>query len=115
MAAGTINARSKTAATKPTFRDPLKYRRCLIPADGPYEWKRNGMYQAPMGEGRKRTLTIAAAILVARHLKTPEALYNSTASPRTESLIASGVQLAERIMRNVPLRLIGRWVQTVRS
>jgi putative SOS response-associated peptidase YedK len=32
-AAGMINARSETAGTKPAFRDPLKFRRCLIPAD----------------------------------------------------------------------------------
>ena len=36
IAAMTINAKSETAATKPAFRDPLKYRRCLIPADGFY-------------------------------------------------------------------------------
>ena len=46
-AARTINARSETAATKPAFRDPLKYRRCLIPADAFYEWKRNGASKQP--------------------------------------------------------------------
>jgi putative SOS response-associated peptidase YedK len=46
-AASTINARSETAADKPAFRDPLKYRRCLIPADAFYEWKRNGTSKQP--------------------------------------------------------------------
>jgi putative SOS response-associated peptidase YedK len=42
-----INARSETAVTKPAFREPLKYRRCLIPADGFYEWKRVGTSKQP--------------------------------------------------------------------
>jgi putative SOS response-associated peptidase YedK len=47
IAASTINAKSETAATKPAFRDPLKFRRCLIPTDGFYEWKRNGTSKQP--------------------------------------------------------------------
>lgn len=47
IATNTINAKSETAADKPTFRDPLKFRRCLIPADGFYEWKRTGSVKQP--------------------------------------------------------------------
>src|SRR6201982_2772428 len=41
IATRTINAMSETAATNPAFRDPLRLRRCLIPADGFYEWVRH--------------------------------------------------------------------------
>ena len=54
-----------------------------------------------MEEGRKRVLGIMASILVARHLKTTEDLHDSRASPRTESLVGSAVQWAERIMRRI--------------
>jgi putative SOS response-associated peptidase YedK len=46
-AARMINARSETAHTLPAFRDPFKLRRCLIPADGFYGWKRTGAAKQP--------------------------------------------------------------------
>jgi len=38
----TINARADTVADKPTYREPFRRRRCLIPATGFYEWRQTG-------------------------------------------------------------------------
>jgi putative SOS response-associated peptidase YedK len=51
-----INARSETASKTPAFRDALKWRRCLVPSDGFYEWKKSAKTKQPfcfeVGEGK---------------------------------------------------------------
>jgi putative SOS response-associated peptidase YedK len=46
-----INARAETAAEKPSFRDALLARRCLIPADGWYEWSGRQPYYVTPRDG----------------------------------------------------------------
>jgi len=47
LGARMINARADTAAEKPAFRAAFKARRCLIPADGFFEWKATGERKQP--------------------------------------------------------------------
>jgi putative SOS response-associated peptidase YedK len=51
----TLNARSETVTSKPAFRDSILRKRCLIPADGFYEWRKMGSVKQPycfeVGEG----------------------------------------------------------------
>lgn len=42
-----INARSDSLTTKPAYREPFKRRRCLIAADGFFEWKKEGNQKRP--------------------------------------------------------------------
>jgi putative SOS response-associated peptidase YedK len=56
-----INARSETVLDKPAFRESFQNRRCLVPADGFYEWKRSGKSKQPIHIGMQDDLLFAFA------------------------------------------------------
>lgn len=69
-----INARSETLARKPLFRDGLARRRCLIPADGFYEWTARSDGHMPHWFHRRdgRPLALAGIWSVRRHPRREE-------------------------------------------
>ncbi len=56
-----INARAETVAEKPAFRDAFKKRRCLVPADGFYEWRAEDGKKQPFRIGMSGGATFAFA------------------------------------------------------
>ena len=59
------------------------------------------VYALGMDEGRKRVLGIIAGILVARHLKTTDDLFDTRESPRTRSMVSAAIQWVKRIMLKI--------------
>src|SRR5208283_5075540 len=66
-----INARAETVADKPAFRAAFKSRRCLVPADGFYEWKKTEGKKEPYLFGLADGKPFAFAGLW-EHWKAPE-------------------------------------------
>ncbi|WP_337098775.1 SOS response-associated peptidase [Paenibacillus sp. YIM B09110] len=66
-----INARAETAAAKAAFKKPLRSKRCLIPADGFYEWKK-------LSGGGKQPMRIT---LKSREIFSMAGLYETWISP----------------------------------
>ena len=78
FAASTINARAETVAEKPAFREALKSRRCLVIADGFYEWKTEAGEKQPYQFARKDGRLLAFAGLWERWEKGPEPIESFT-------------------------------------
>ena len=57
----TINARVETAASLPSFREPFRTRRALVPANGFFEWKKDPGRKRPFAVRRKDGAPIAFA------------------------------------------------------
>ncbi len=70
--AKTINARGETLAEKPAFCDAFRHRRCLIAADGFYEWKTEAGAKQPYRIARDDGAPFGFAGLWARWDKAPD-------------------------------------------
>ena len=73
-----INARAETIADKPAFRRPLQRQRCLIPADGFYEWQQLGPRKIP------HWITLASGEVFAF-----AGLWDSWTDPKTKTAVTS--------------------------
>jgi putative SOS response-associated peptidase YedK len=71
-AARRINARAETLLERPAFRDAFLTHRCLIPADGFYEWEKAGGHSRPVLIRRADGRPFALAGLWARWLEQPD-------------------------------------------
>ncbi|MBL0386806.1 SOS response-associated peptidase [Tumebacillus sp. ITR2] len=71
----TINAKSETVAEKPAFKNAFQRKRCLIPADGFYEWQKSASGKQPM-----------RILLKDREIFTMAGLYDTWTSPEGEKL-----------------------------
>jgi putative SOS response-associated peptidase YedK len=82
-----INARAESAASKPAFRDALARRRCLLPADGWYEWQRSaGRAGSPTTGTHKQPFYMTPADGSSLALA---GLWSSWRDPDTDTLLVS--------------------------
>ncbi|MEO5969323.1 MAG: SOS response-associated peptidase [Bdellovibrionia bacterium] len=56
-----INARSETVTEKPSFRNAVRHRRCIVPLSGFYEWKRDGDVKRPFAISLKDQAVMSVA------------------------------------------------------
>jgi putative SOS response-associated peptidase YedK len=101
-----INARVESVATKPMFRDALRRKRCIIPADGFYEWEPRERGRTPHWIGRADGFPLAFAGIYAS-FKEPD----SGALIRTCAIITTRAKgVVEPIHDRMPLSLDpGSW------
>ncbi|HZJ09829.1 MAG TPA: SOS response-associated peptidase [Trueperaceae bacterium] len=76
--ANLFNARSESAAEKPSFRDAMRSARCIVPASGFYEWQQRGRSKQPYHVVRNDGAPMAIAGLWATNTRGPQPLTSCT-------------------------------------
>jgi putative SOS response-associated peptidase YedK len=110
-----INARSESAAEKPAFRRAVQSRRCLIPADGWYEWQRRPEHKQPYYTHYADGSSLAMAGLWEfwKPKEDPEGLYPDglvTASVLTTSAVGVLAQVHDRMPLLLPPSAWDAWL-----
>jgi putative SOS response-associated peptidase YedK len=106
-----INARSESVLDKPAFREAFRRRRCLIPADGFYEWKRSGKTKRPFHFGLKDGSLFAFAGIWDRW-QTPEQTTLESCSILTTSANALVGEIHNRMPVILPQSHYDAWLVT---
>lgn len=115
MASRLINARAETLTEKPSFRDSFKKRRCLIIADGFYEWKKTGQEKIPYYIRLKSKAPFAFAGLF-DHWEAPEGKMLTTCTIITTQANELMSSLHERMPVILPREQYELWLdQSVKN
>jgi putative SOS response-associated peptidase YedK len=104
-----INARGEFVLDKPAFRNAMKYRRCLVPADGFYEWKRAGETKRPYFVRGKGGAPLAFAGLWENWMG-PNGEEVETAAIVTTTASRSIAHIHERMPAIVPSEAFDFWL-----
>ena len=106
-----FNARAETLATSPAFRDAFKRKRCLVPVDGFYEWKREGTVRQPYRIRRADGRPLALAGLWAGWKDPSTELVRRTFTIITSAPNAAMAPLHDRMPVIVPEDAWDRWLE----
>jgi putative SOS response-associated peptidase YedK len=109
-AARHINARAETVASTPAFRDSFRRKRCIVPADGFYEWTHAGTVRQPHFIHRCDGAPLAFAGLWSSWRMSPEAPTRRTFTIITTRANDAIAPLHDRMPVALPAEAWDRWL-----
>lgn len=111
----TFNARSETAASKPTWRASVASRRCIVPAQGYYEWRTEGKVKTPFYVTDPDMPMLAFAGLYSWWKLGGEGPWRLSATILTRRAVGRVAELHERVPLTLPSGLWGDWLDPART